>query len=286
MPGRQPTSRRPRPLVDSGIPISPDSAFVRQVQRARHGQQRVHGLPAALGGPQALAPEDHHVAGVAQHVGGGAHRVGRGRRPRRSSSRRPAGSRPPRGRGRRDRRASPRRRAGIRARRPGRRAPPPPRRGRGAPRRRRSRRGSRGAPRGSRAARRCGARPCARAGRGSAPRPPARCPPPGSRRRGRCRTPARRGRGGRARAPAPRRAASRRATPPSRSRARRASGAGRGSPPRWCVWPLTNAAVPSPALRSAGGGLRDSARSHDTSRRYPPSRTIGAVMRSSAPNDW
>ena len=34
------------------------------------------GLAAALAAEHALAPDDDHVAGVAQHLGGGAHGVG------------------------------------------------------------------------------------------------------------------------------------------------------------------------------------------------------------------
>ena len=44
-------------------------------ERLRHRQQRLDGLRAAVAGRGALAPEDHHVARVAQHVGGGGDRA-------------------------------------------------------------------------------------------------------------------------------------------------------------------------------------------------------------------
>ncbi len=170
------------------MPIIPDSGRSASPSAPATRQERLHRVAAALRGPQALAPEDHHVTRVAEHVRGGAHGVGRG------GVRRALGARPEAGHGARRtgqvvERAAPR--AATRAPRPERPRPPPRPRRRSARRRRRWRREWRAGTRGSRGARRCGARPCARAGRGSGPRPPARCPPPGSRRRGRCPRPAR-----------------------------------------------------------------------------------------------
>jgi len=57
------------------------------------------------------------------------------------------------------------------------------------------------------------------------------------------------------------------------------------NPSSLVVWPPASAAVRAPDFASAAAAS-ESARSQVTSRRKPPSRTIGAVMRSSEEKDW
>ena len=118
---------------------------------------------------EALAPEDHGRPAAAQQLGGAAQRVGAGRRrgrpgrrgrPRRSAPSRDATSAASAAPGREAQHG-----VGVRVERAGTAASPPP------------------------AWPRCAAPPCARAGRGSAPRPPGSCRAPGSRPRSRCPAP-------------------------------------------------------------------------------------------------
>ena len=197
--GRQPTSRRPRPLVRAGHLDQPGLLALAATPSAPASASSAStACGAALAGDRALAPDDHHVARVAQHLGGGAHRVGRARRRPSAPARKPALARPG---GQVVDAAADARRAQRGASAASAASAAPGAKRSAAAALGSSVRGPAGQP--PPAGRRCGAPPCARAGRGSAPRPPARCRPRAPRRRGRCRTPAPTGRAGPARAPGP-----------------------------------------------------------------------------------
>ena len=164
--GSTPASRRPRALADSGTSIRPDSGLSAMPSGGGHRQQRVHRRGAAVAVGHALAPEDHHVAGVLQRLGRGGDRARLG-----------AGAR-----------AQARAVGAVRAQLGGQRG----QRGVGGAGRV-AHAGAVGVQRAGAAGQRhqlgvrCGARPCARAGPARPSRRPARTPPPAPRRRGRCR---------------------------------------------------------------------------------------------------
>ena len=262
--GRQPTSRSPRAFVPAGTSISPDLGLSGDAERGGHGEQRVDRLRAALAVRQALAPERSRRRrrrverlgrgrGSVARLGAGARAPGREPSARSEPSRRPA--RPARPRRRRARSA----RAASRV---------------------RVERARAGWSSDDHAWRRCGAPPCARAGRGSAPRPPARSRPPAPRRRSRCRRP-RADRSGRAstRACSGSSGAAGARVDVRRAERPRASGAGAGSPPRW--WPRRRPARRSARRPCSSAAAASSARAPTRPRAAtPPSRTIGACMRS------
>ena len=232
-----------------------------ELEAARDVEQRAGGVVGAGAGEQALAVEDHDVlARVGEQVGERVDGAGLGaRRLGEAADLVPA-------------RLARRRR---RARRRGRRAAPRRRPGRSGCAAWRSRPATTAGSSRRRASPRGGARPCGCAGRRSACRRPARSR--GRARRGRTRgrgpSPGRPGR--RARAAAPATARRPRASRCRATRGPRGRCAGGGSPPR------SSSRRRRPRRRGRWRACSPdaaslSARSHETGRSSPPSRTIGA----------